>query len=80
MAHRVTEDDTGKRVVTADGDSVGRVSDVRDDVAYVDPDPGIAETIATKLGWSEADSDDYPLDDAKVDAVTENEVRLRGEL
>lgn len=76
----ITEDDEGKSVVNADGDEIGIVSEVRNDTAYVDPDPGIGENIKSKLGWGSADADDYPLDRASIEAVTDDEVRLRRDL
>lgn len=78
MTH-VTPDDEGKRVVYGD-EAVGRVVEVADGTAYVDPDPGIAETIEAKLGWAEADSESVVLDESDVADVTGDEVRLRDEL
>jgi hypothetical protein len=73
----ITEDDQGKTVVNADGDKLGIVSDVRNDMAYVNPDPGIGENIMSKLGWSGADEDDYPLERSKIEEVTDDQIRLR---
>ena len=73
----ITESEEGKRVVDDDGDTVGRVTNVRDGQAYVDPDPGITGTVKAKLGWEEEDIEDYPLADHQVKAVTDDEIRLR---
>ncbi|MFC4359865.1 PRC-barrel domain containing protein [Halobium salinum] len=71
-----SEKDEGKKVVDASGDTVGRVIEVRHGTAYVDPDPNIAETIMSKLGWADADEDDYPLQKSTVAEITDDEVRL----
>lgn len=71
-----SEADEGKRVVTAAGETIGRVVEVRHGTAYVDPDPSMADTIMSKLGWAEADTDDYPLQKSTVAEITDDEVRL----
>ncbi len=81
MAQRtITEKDDGKRVVNADGEKIGVVSGVRNGTAYVDPDPGLGDRILSKLGWDNIDEDDYPLERESVDAVTDDEIRLKREL
>ena len=77
----VTEDDVGKEVVYGD-DTVGRVVDVRHGTAYVDPDPGIVETVEAKLGWADAsdEEDAYPLQEETVSRITDDEVHLRTDL
>lgn len=74
MTRSITEHDEGKRVV--DGEIVGIVSAVRNGTAYVDPDPGITGTIRSKLGWESVDDEDYPLRHTRIDAVTDDEIRL----
>lgn len=76
----LTEDDEGKRVVNANGDEIGMVSDVRGGTAYVDPDPGITDTITSKLGWSDRDEDDYPLDRSSIEMISDDEIRLKRDL
>lgn len=73
----LTDDDTGKRVVTTDGEEVGVITEVRAGTAYVEPDPGMFDTIKAKLDWGGADEDDYPVRADDVAAVTDDEVRLR---
>lgn len=81
MAQRtITEKDDGKRVVNADGEKLGVVSGVRNGTAYVDPDPGLGDRILSKLGWDNIDGDDYPLERESVDAITDDEIRLKREL
>jgi hypothetical protein len=76
--HRtLTESDIGKHVVNADGEDVGVVSNVDDGVGYVDPEPGLADRIRSRLGWGHTDEDDYPLKRSQIAEITEDEVRLR---
>ena len=77
--HRFTEDDEGKSVVDVHGDTVGLIEDVENGTAYVDPDPGLAEKIKSRLGWSDedaTDADTFALPDQYVDSITDDEVRL----
>jgi sporulation protein YlmC with PRC-barrel domain len=72
----LTEDDEGKNVITSDGDQVGRVVEVRHGTAQVDPDPGLTDTIRSKLGWGEGDEDSYQLDSPSIKSVTDMEIHL----
>lgn len=76
----VTEDDEGKRVVNTSGDKMGRISNVEGGKAFVDPDPGVTDTIRSKLGWGKEDQDDYQLHADRIDTITDNEVRLKDNL
>lgn len=76
----ITEDEKGKKVVDANGETIGMVTGVRNDRAYVDPDPSIGEKFMSKLGWEDIDEDDYPLDPTKIDVITDDEVRLKRNL
>lgn len=67
----------GKKVIDADGEAVGVVSGVRGGVAYVDPDPGIADRVMSTLGWDDVDGDDYPLREGEIERITDDEVHLR---
>ncbi len=73
----VTDDDEGKAVVDSHGEKIGMITEVRSGTAYVDADPGIAETIRSKLGWGKADQDDYPLENTRIHTITDDEVRLK---
>lgn len=72
----ITELDQGKRVVNAAGEEIGVVTGIRGDTAFVDPNPGLAGTIMSKLGWDNVDEDDYPLQDDRIDRITDDEIRL----
>ncbi|PSP54872.1 hypothetical protein BRC82_07655 [Halobacteriales archaeon QS_1_67_19] len=71
-----TDDDEGKAVVMGD-EKVGMVQEVRGGTAYVDPDPGITDKIKSTLDWGDADEDTYPLEESRVDTITDDEVRLQ---
>lgn len=72
----ITESHEGTPVVGADGEQIGIVSDVRHGTAYVDPDPGLTDKITAKLGWEDVDDDDYPLQEAAIADVDDDEIRL----
>lgn len=74
--NHITDEDEGKSVVNAAGQEIGMVTEVRSGTAYVDADPGLADTIRSKLGWNKADQDDYPLEANSIDTVTDDEIRL----
>lgn len=76
----ITDDDEGKKVVDADGEEIGMVAGVRGGTAYVDPNPGIGDSMMAKLGWENVDGGDYPLDDASIDQITDDEIRLRRDM
>lgn len=73
----LTENDEGKSVVDYEGEKIGIVKDVRGNTAYVDPDPDAFEKIKSKMNWGEADEDTYPVDANEIEAVTDDELRLR---
>ncbi|WIV65815.1 PRC-barrel domain containing protein [Natrialbaceae archaeon AArc-T1-2] len=77
MSPNITGDDEGKRVVNANGEKIGLIEDVEGGTAYVDPDPGITDTIASKLGWGDADEETYALEESNVESVTDDEIRLQ---
>lgn len=73
----LTEDDEGKRVVTSGGDEVGMITEVRGETAFVEPDPGMFDKIKANLDWGDAGEDTYPIGTSDIEAVTDDEVRLR---
>jgi hypothetical protein len=73
----LTDEDEGKAVVNSVGDKIGMVKEVRGNSTHVNPDPGITDTISSKLGWSDASEDDYELHNDQVKTVTDKEVRLK---
>ncbi len=73
----LTDDDEGKQIVNAMGDEVGIVTEVHGNTAHVDPDPGVTDTIKSKLGWDSADQDDFMVEEDDIARVTDDEIRLR---
>lgn len=74
---KIADDDEGKRVVNSTGKKIGMIAEVRNGAAYVDPDPGLTDSIRSKLGWGDADQDDYRLESGRVATITDDEVRLK---
>lgn len=79
MVDQVDIDDSleGNRVVDADGEDIGIVSGVRSGTVYVDPNPGLAEALMSKLGWEDIDEDDYPLPADSIERITDDELHLK---
>lgn len=73
---QLTDADEGKRLVTESGDEVGIITEVRGGTAYVDPDPGVFDSIKSKLGWADVDEETYPVSGDDVAEVTDDRVRL----
>ena len=72
----ITEAEKGKKVVNQHGDPIGRVVEVENGTAHVDPDPDITDTIMSKIGWGSDDEGTYALEPQAVDSITENAIRL----
>lgn len=75
MRTNITDEDEGKQVMY-DDETVGRVVEVRSGTAYVDPDPGMTDTIKSKLGWGESDEESFALDESSIAEITDDQVRL----
>lgn len=43
---------------------------------HVEPDPGLADNIRSKLGWGTTEDDTYVLTANSIEEITEEEVRL----
>lgn len=80
MSVTFTEDDVGKTVENADGEEVGIVAAIERETAHVEPNPGILDSIRAALGWESDTSDTVPLDEDAVREVTDDVVRLEGDL
>lgn len=73
----LTEADEGKSVITESGDQIGQVVEVRNGDAYVDPNPDVTDSLKSKLGWGDRQSEEtYHLDSTKVVSITDKEVRV----
>ncbi|USZ72521.1 hypothetical protein [Natronosalvus halobius] len=78
MSARFTPEDVGKRVINEHGDDVGMVTDVDGATAYVEPDPGITDSIKAALSWGSPSDEAITLEESDVSDVTHTEVHLRG--
>ncbi|MFC6719512.1 hypothetical protein ACFQGT_14015 [Natrialbaceae archaeon GCM10025810] len=76
MSPTFSDDDVGKRIENVEGEAIGRVTAVEEDVAYGETDPGVTDSIKATLGW-ETDRDEIVsirADD--VSEVTDEAIRL----
>lgn len=77
MQSTISEGDEGKRVVMSSGEEVGVIEKVVDDGAFVEPDPGVTDSIRSKLGWGEVEKGDWELMTDRVERITDEEVVLK---
>lgn len=77
---QLTDTEVGKTVVTPDGDEIGQITDVHNNVATVEPDPGLADRFRAVLDWegSDSDSETYRLQAGDVSNVTADTVVVHG--
>lgn len=75
MCATFTADDVGKTVENDEGGAVGVVVSVEDDTAFVEPDPGVVDSLRAALGWSSDPQDAVPLHESDVRTVDET-IRL----
>lgn len=76
MSPTFTDDDAGKRVETAAGETLGVVATTEDETAYVEANEDAVDSIKAVLDW-EADTDEIvALDGAAVGEVTAEAIRL----
>jgi hypothetical protein len=74
----VTDEDVGKRVVNSRGVAVGSVAQTRNGVACVEPDGGIAATVAAIRGWDgRGTGPSFRLDPAVIESITDRRVVVR---
>ena len=74
----LSSEDEGKFLVDAEGEQIGIVSEVdaAENLAYVDPDPGIGESWLEGFGYGDADEDDIRVPFEAVSTVTDEEIRV----
>ena len=79
MAEPFTDEDTGKDIVTADGDRIGTISTVDEGRATVSSDDedekNLTDHVREMLGWDES-GDPQELEGAQIDRNDEDEVVL----
>lgn len=74
--------DEGKFLMDIEGEQIGIVTEVDTDaqVAYVEPEPGLAESIVQGYGFGSADEDDIEVPAEAVETVTDSELRVAKDL
>lgn len=78
----LSTEDEGKFLMDIEGEQIGIVTEVDPDaqVAYVEPEPGIGESVIQGLGFGEADEDDIEVPADTVETVTDSELRVAKDL
>jgi len=80
MARNFRPTDEGMKVMSADGDMIGTVENVKGDRAHVRPDGSLATSIRQKLGWEKEGEETYELHSTSVDEFTDDGIRLKRSL
>jgi len=70
-------EDRGKNVLTADGDMVGTIEDIKGSNAHVKPESSLDQSIRSKLGWTTEGEDVYELNHSAVSQISDDEVHLK---
>ena len=73
----IDESVEGKRVIDTEGEAVGVATGVRAGTVFVEPEPGITETLMSRFGWAGVDADDHPLPEESIERITNDEIHLR---
>jgi hypothetical protein len=78
----LSPEDEGKFLMDAEAEQIGLVTEVDPDeqVAYVDPEPGVAEAVVQGLGFGDSDGDDIEVPAEAVETVTDSELRVARDL
>ncbi|WP_226038831.1 hypothetical protein [Natrinema sp. DC36] len=80
MCATFSDDDVGKPIENDADETVGVVTAVEGDVAYVRPDPAVVGSIKSSLGWEKGAETTVTLDRKSVREITADAVRLEGSL
>jgi hypothetical protein len=78
----LSTEDEGKFLMDIEGEQIGIVSEVDTDeqVAYVEPEPGIAESWIQGLGFGDAGEEDIKVPASTIETVTDTELRVDADL
>ncbi|AEN06439.1 hypothetical protein [Halolamina sp.] len=77
MARQFEASDEGKTVVTGDGDEVGTIEKIDNNMAHVRPGNSLSQSIRRRLGWAEDNADTYELTQSQVAGFSDDEVTLQ---
>lgn len=78
----LSTEDEGKFLMDIEGEQIGIVTGVDPEaqVAYVEPDPGVAESVIQGFGFGDVDEDDIEVPADSVETVTDSELRVHRDL
>lgn len=78
----LSTEDEGKFLMDIEGEQIGIVTEVDPDaqIAYVEPDPDLGESIVQGFGFGDADEDDIEVPADTVETVTDSELRVKKDL
>lgn len=77
MVRAFRDSDKGKTVVTADGDEVGTIENIDNNMAHVQPKGSLSRSIRRRLGWAEDDQDTFEIRHNQVEDISGNEIQLK---
>lgn len=77
MVRDDAHEDAGKKVLTADGEMVGRVSHVAWGEVHVEPAPNLPDSVRGRLGWTERGENSYLLRPGVITEVDDETIRLK---
>ncbi|WP_247003234.1 MSCRAMM family adhesin SdrC [Halosolutus gelatinilyticus] len=80
MSPQFSDDDIDKTVETAAGEPIGVVIAADENTAYVDPDPGVADSIKAALDWGDGSDDPLPVASDAVAEITDERIQLDAEV
>ena len=74
--------DEGKYLMDIEAEQIGIVTEVDTDaqIAYVEPDPGVAEAVVQGFGFGDANEDDIEVPADAIETVTDTELRVATDL
>ena len=78
----LTDEDEGKILIDAEGEELGIVTGVDEEreEGYFDPDPSVSQALLAAFGRASHHDDDFTLPSGAVETVTDEEVRLKGDV
>ena len=78
----LSTEDEGKYLMDIEGEQIGIVTEVdaTEQVAFVEPEPGLAEAWLQSFGYGDSDEDDIRVPAASVETVTDTELRVARDL
>lgn len=74
--------DEGKVLIDIEGEEIGVVTEVdpHEQVAFIDPEPSVANSVIQGLGFGDAGEDDIEVPANSVATITDTELRVARDL